>query len=66
MDDLLYNSCVRYFTALGNYGFKNDEEVKKLLKVSDTQTVREFSVDGSDISKYIDGDPNSRMFSSAK
>lgn len=42
------------------------EEVKKLLKVSDTQTVREFSVDGSDISKYIDGDPNSRMFSSAK
>lgn len=31
MDDLLYNSCVRYFTTLGNYGFKNDEEVKKLL-----------------------------------
>ena len=31
MDDLLYNSCVRYFTSLSNYGFKNETEVKKLL-----------------------------------
>lgn len=31
MDDLLYNSCVRYFTSLSNYGFRNEEEVKKLL-----------------------------------
>lgn len=31
MDDLLYNSCVKYFTSLANFGFKNDEDVKKLL-----------------------------------
>lgn len=31
MDDLLYNSCLRYFTSLANYGFKSDEDVKKLL-----------------------------------
>ena len=31
MDDLLYNACVRYFTSLGNYGYRNEKEVKKLL-----------------------------------
>jgi len=31
MDNLLYNSCVRYFTSLANYGFKNEMDVKKLL-----------------------------------
>ena len=31
MDDLLYNACVRYFTSLSNYGYRNEEEVKKLL-----------------------------------
>lgn len=31
MDDLLYNSCLRYFTSLANFGFKNEEDVKKLL-----------------------------------
>lgn len=31
MDDVLYESCLRYFTSLSNYGFRNDEEVKKLL-----------------------------------
>lgn len=31
MDDVLYEACLRYFTTLSHYGFKNDEEVKKLL-----------------------------------
>ena len=31
MDDVLYESCLRYFTSLSNYGYRNDEEVKKLL-----------------------------------
>lgn len=31
MDDLLYNSCLRYFTSLANYGFKSEKDVKKLL-----------------------------------
>ena len=31
MDDLLYESCLRYFTSLANYGFKSEKDVKKLL-----------------------------------
>lgn len=31
MDDLLYESCLRYFTSLANYGFKSERDVKKLL-----------------------------------
>lgn len=31
MDDLLYESCLRYFTSLANYGFKSEDDVKKLL-----------------------------------
>lgn len=31
MDDLLYNSCLRYFTSLGNYGYQSEADVKKLL-----------------------------------
>lgn len=31
MDDLLYNACVKYFTSLSHYGYRNEEEVKKLL-----------------------------------
>lgn len=31
MDDLLYNSCLRYFTSLANFGFKSESDVKKLL-----------------------------------
>lgn len=31
MDDLLYNACLRYFTSLSHYGYRNEEEVKKLL-----------------------------------
>lgn len=31
MDELLYNSCLRYFTSLANFGFKSESDVKKLL-----------------------------------
>ena len=31
MDDLLYNACIRYFTSLADYGYRNEEDVKKLL-----------------------------------
>ena len=31
MDDLLYESCLRYFTSLANYGFRSEKDVKKLL-----------------------------------
>ncbi|MGM8211495.1 DUF1002 domain-containing protein [Virgibacillus sp. W0430] len=41
-------------------------EVSELLNVANSENVKEFSVTGQDAAKYIDGDPNSRMFSSAK
>lgn len=41
-------------------------EVKKLLDVDGHADVKEFTVTGADIAHYIDGDPHSRMFSSAK
>lgn len=41
-------------------------EVRKLLEVTDSSAVDEYDVTGQDIANYIDGDPNSRMFSSAK
>lgn len=42
------------------------EEVRRLLEITDEMEAREYVVTGEDIAKYIDGDPNSRMFSSAK
>lgn len=42
------------------------QEVRDLLEVTDPEAVKEFNVTGQDIAKFIDGDPNSRMFSSAK
>ncbi|SFA96835.1 Uncharacterized protein YpuA, DUF1002 family [Lentibacillus halodurans] len=42
------------------------EEVRELLEVTDPEAVEEYAVTGEDIANYIDGDPNSRMFSSAK
>lgn len=41
-------------------------EVRKLLEVTDSSAVDEYDVTGQDIANYIDGDPSSRMFSSAK
>lgn len=31
MEELLYNAYLRYFTSLGNFGYKSDKEVKKLI-----------------------------------
>jgi len=41
-------------------------EVRELLNVTDSSAIDEHTVTGQDIANYIDGDPNSRMFSSAK
>ncbi|MFD1036993.1 DUF1002 domain-containing protein [Virgibacillus byunsanensis] len=41
-------------------------ETQELLEVTDPEAVKEYSVTGQDIANYIGGDPNSRMFSSAK
>lgn len=41
-------------------------EVQELLEVTNSENVKEFSVTGQDAATYIDGDPHSRMFSSAK
>lgn len=41
-------------------------EVRELLEVTDSSAVEEYNVTGQDIANYIDGDLNSRMFSSAK
>ncbi|UAC48017.1 DUF1002 domain-containing protein [Bacillus aquiflavi] len=42
------------------------EEVKKLLNVKDSSMVEEITVTAKDLVRLIDGDPRSRMFSSAK
>ncbi|MDE3839502.1 DUF1002 domain-containing protein [Bacillus methanolicus] len=42
------------------------EEVRKLLGVKDTSKVKEITVTGKDLVAYIDGDPHSNMYSSAK
>lgn len=42
------------------------EEVRELLKVTDTSKVKEITVSGQDLVKYIKGDAHSNMYSSAK
>ncbi|TMN22084.1 DUF1002 domain-containing protein [Lentibacillus cibarius] len=42
------------------------QQVSEQLDVTDPDTVKTYTVTGEDIANYIDGDPNSRMFSSAK
>lgn len=42
------------------------QEVRDLLKIKNPKNTAEYEVTGADIAKYINGDPNSRMFSSAK
>lgn len=42
------------------------EEVKKLLRVTDPEMVEELTITAKDLARLIDGDPRSRMFSSAK
>lgn len=42
------------------------EETKKLLKVEEEEDILELTVTAEDIVKYINGNPNSNMYSSAK
>ncbi|SET51343.1 Uncharacterized protein YpuA, DUF1002 family [Oceanobacillus limi] len=41
-------------------------ETRQLLEVSDPEMVDEYTVTAEDLVNYIDGNPNARMFSSAK
>src|SRR5690625_1013275 len=49
-----------------NLSTDQQEEVRRLLEVDESKEVKEFYVTGEDIATYIDGDPNSNMYSSAK
>lgn len=31
MDNLLYDCCLKYFTCLSDFGYRDEEDVKKLL-----------------------------------
>lgn len=42
------------------------EEVRGLLNVEADESVEEFTITGEDAAKYINGNPDARMFSSAK
>ncbi|WP_430789999.1 DUF1002 domain-containing protein [Virgibacillus flavescens] len=42
------------------------EEVRKQLNVKDDDTVEEYTITGEDAATYINGNPDARMFSSAK
>ncbi|HLR08499.1 MAG TPA: DUF1002 domain-containing protein [Bacillota bacterium] len=42
------------------------DAVRDALNISDPDMVNEFTVTGQDAAKYIDGDPHSNMYSSAK
>ncbi|MUK88744.1 DUF1002 domain-containing protein [Ornithinibacillus sp. L9] len=41
-------------------------ETRELLEVTDPEMVDEHTVTGEDLARYINGNPNARMFSSAK
>ncbi|MFD1363465.1 DUF1002 domain-containing protein [Lentibacillus salinarum] len=42
------------------------QDTAELLEVQDPEAVEEYEVTGEDIANYIDGNPNSNMYSSAK
>jgi|SRR5690625_2693872 len=42
------------------------EQVRNSLNITDPDAIREYIVTGEDYARYIDGNPDSRMFSSAK
>lgn len=62
INELLGEPAVVYGEQLSE---SQKEEVKRLLEV-DPDNVNEFTVTGQDIQKYIDGNPNSNMYSSVK
>ncbi|QHE52686.1 DUF1002 domain-containing protein [Pontibacillus sp. HMF3514] len=43
-----------------------EKEVRNLLEVQNQENIDEYRVNGKDIANYIDGNPNSRMYSSVK
>lgn len=61
-DEMLDEPIVVYGDTLSD---AQKEEVRRLLDV-DPGKVTEMNVTGQDIAHYINGDPNSRMFSSVK
>lgn len=62
INELLGEPAVVYGEQLSD---SQKEEVKRLLEV-DSDNVNEFTVTGQDIQHYIDGNPNSNMYSSVK
>ncbi|GIO26744.1 DUF1002 domain-containing protein [Ornithinibacillus bavariensis] len=50
----------------GNLTDDQKTQTKKLLEVTDSNMVDEYTVTGEDLAKYIGGNSKSRMFSSAK
>lgn len=50
----------------GNLTDEQKVETEKLLEISDPEMVDSYTVTGEDLAKYIGGNANSRMFSSAK
>src|SRR5699024_6246255 len=61
-NELLGDPVVVYGAKLSD---SQRDEVKRLLDV-DPSAVNEFTVDGQDAAKYINGNPNSNMYSSVK
>lgn len=57
MDDLLYESCLRYFTSLSTFGYRNEEDVKKLLfyvYIQELVNITPFSISEEDY-KHLEG-----------
>nr|WP_217586606.1 DUF1002 domain-containing protein [Lentibacillus saliphilus] len=50
----------------GNLTDAQLKQTKELLEITDSQMLDEYKVTGEDLANYIDGNPQSRMFSSAK
>lgn len=63
INELLGVPIVVYGETLSN---DQKEEVKTAFGVKDASQVEEYTVTAKDLARYIGGNPNSRMFSSAK
>lgn len=50
----------------GNLSEAQKEKVRELLDVKNDETIEEYTITGEDAAKYINGNPDARMFSSAK
>ncbi|WP_164216988.1 DUF1002 domain-containing protein [Virgibacillus sp. YIM 98842] len=63
VNERIGSTIVTYGDALSE---AQREEVRALLRVDEASEVEEYDVTGEDIAYYIDGNPNSNMYSSAK